>query len=291
MYLFDNKTLKWEDGDGNRYCMHVHQDEIPDDPRENCEPLTTMACWHRRRNLGDDIGNLEPDVFWQKLVEDNVPEEFITAAAIAGEIGSISVSANADDPKLYDIRIDGELHEENMGVPESYIPRYILNDLSIQDFQKLLHPYAEWLPIWGYEHGGIAISCGVRVYPFSDVWDSGQLGVIIALKDRILSEFPLDPNDDDTWRKKADEIMQTDVKEYNQYLTGEVYWIQIFKFVDDGTEDGGWDEIDGCSGFYGDDPVENGIVDAAGYGLKEALESGTVEEGTAQQHTTVTWVY
>ena len=50
------------------------------------------------------------------------------------------------------------------------------------------------------------------------------------------------------------EIMKDDVEMSNQYFAGEVYWYELHEFVDDGSEDGCWDEIDNCGGFYGDDP-------------------------------------
>src|SRR5512141_2136233 len=32
----------------------IHQDQDPPHPRKDYENLTTLACWHRRSNLGDE---------------------------------------------------------------------------------------------------------------------------------------------------------------------------------------------------------------------------------------------
>ncbi len=35
------------------YFFEIHTDEDPQNPREECDNLGTMACWHQRYNLGD----------------------------------------------------------------------------------------------------------------------------------------------------------------------------------------------------------------------------------------------
>ena len=40
--LYDNDFVKFEH-DGKRYCLHVHNDDTPDDPRSWNTPITTMA--------------------------------------------------------------------------------------------------------------------------------------------------------------------------------------------------------------------------------------------------------
>lgn len=242
-----------------------------------------MACWHSRYGLGDDIGKLDPDEFWRELVRKNVPESDVNEAAIAGRFSDIRLEECKDDPGFYDIYIDGEL--EYGGVLKTTIVYSVLDELSMGDCQTLMQPYAEWLPLWLYDHGGITMSCGTRWYPYSDPWDSGQVGYIVVLKDRFISERCLDPDDDSDWREKAIEEMMAEVKTYDEYLTGEVYWFQVHKFVDDGSEDGDWDEIDSYSGFYGYDLAKNGMLDCIDYGLDEAIKNNEYEVGQAQYHT------
>jgi hypothetical protein len=59
LYLCDNEFVKFEH-DGKRYCLHLHYDDVADDPRSWDEPITTMACFLRRHKLGDDIGTSDP---------------------------------------------------------------------------------------------------------------------------------------------------------------------------------------------------------------------------------------
>jgi hypothetical protein len=46
-YVFKTKTI------GN-YKIEIVQDDMSESPRE-CDNLGTMACWHRRCNLGDNV--------------------------------------------------------------------------------------------------------------------------------------------------------------------------------------------------------------------------------------------
>lgn len=291
MNIRDHMTIKWED-DVDRYCLHIHQETMPDNPRnmdDSQERLTTMACWHRRYSIGDDIGKMDAGEFWVDLVRKNVPESDVNEAVIAGKLSSVSARECDDDPGFYDVSLNPGSDEYDFGgVAKDSIVYSVLDELRIEDCQALLRPYAEWLPIWGYDHGGLSISCGPRVYPFNDRWDSCFLGFIIALKDRVVTEFRLDPNNDSVWREKAAEIMKDDVEMSNQYFAGEVYWYELHEFVDDGSEDGCWDEIDNCGGFYGDDPLKNGMANAVGCNLKEAIEKNQCEVGSAEKR--VIWV-
>jgi hypothetical protein len=102
------------------------------------------------------------------------------------------------------------------------------------------------LPLYLYDHSGITMSTA----PFSCPWDSGQVGYIIctmarykmmtgrkainkALKDRLVQS------------------LQNEVKEYDHYLTGEVYDLEIL-------EDG--EVTDSVGGFYGTEWEKNGLM-------------------------------
>ena len=97
------------------------------------------------------------------------------------------------------------------------------------------------------------------------------------------------PLTDETWRKRAIDIMKADVEVYDQYLTGDVYGFNLYSAdpVEE-DEEPEWNEEDSCWGFFGSDVMENGIEDHVGNGLREAVGSGCYEQGQAVEHN-CTW--
>ena len=149
---------------------------------------------------------------------------------------------------------------------------YYVEDLTIPQCQSLLYPYLVSLPLWLYDHGGITISCGDRVYPYNDRWDSGLVGWIVYARQK---------DDGEDWRENAFARMRAEVEEYDHYLTGEVYGFTLY-------ENG--EETDSCWGYYGDDLTQNGILDECP-GLTEALASDSYTTGQARKETTVTYYF
>lgn len=101
------------------------------------------------------------------------------------------------------------------------------------------------LPIYMYEHSGIALSTGNQ-YPFNDLFDSGCIGVIFVNRETVLKEYG--------WKKitperkaKLVKYLQSEIEVYSSYLNGDVYGYQIEN------EEG--EELDSCYGFYGWDDV------------------------------------
>jgi hypothetical protein len=85
---------------------------------------------------------------------------------------------------------------------------------SFTEYQEQ-HPEHLYLPLYLYDHSGITISTG----PFNCPWDSGQVGWIYIESTTINTEFGGD-------RAKAERCLEAEVKEYDDYLTGETYgWI------------------------------------------------------------------
>jgi len=288
--LYDNETVKWEH-DGKRYCLHIQCDETPSDPRGWGDQLDIMACWHGRYSLGDDIPDREPEEFWQRLVRENVTEEDVLRAARAGKLYGIRLAENEESATLVDVyetccwrTVLGTSEPEEVLAYEGVLPDAILecliDDLTVAHCITLMEPYARWLPLWLYDHSGITMSCGTRTYPYNDEWDSGQVGWIVTLKKTILENFPLA---EETWQEKADEIMRSNVEEYDRYLTGDVYGYTLYE-SDSAEEDQEWEEIDSCWGFFGSDILENGIVGNIGFGLSEALDADAYECGQATLH-------
>ena len=96
------------------------------------------------------------------------------------------------------------------------------------------------------------------------------------------------PLTEETWRNRAIEIMEDDVKVYDLYLTGQVYGYTIHEW-DEAEQD--WDDGDSCGGFFDCDILENGICDEAGRGLEEAILAGRVTTGKAAKKTRTYWEF
>lgn len=324
IYIGDNSTIKTRIGD-KMYCLHITKDDMAESPRE-WDNLTIMACWHRRYALGDKMDKQTPEEFWKKLVNKYVSADEFLEAAKSGKFQDIRIVERPDN--LVDV-IDVHGSSDTMTEyaesldyealrPED-VKTYVLEDLSISELMELMKPYAEWLPLWLYDHSGLTISCGTRVYPYNDRWDSGQVGWIVALKDILMTNtteilYDADGNPireahhhqdgsvtygvkcrpltEETWRKRAVEIMQADVKLYDMYLRGETYYFTLYSApVPDNSEDADpdetpdWEEIDSCGGFYGDDLLENGILDDLPSEVAKAIRDDDYETGVATMRT------
>ena len=110
-------------------------------------------------------------------------------------------------------------------------------------------------PVYMYDHSGQTISLS----PFGCRWDSGCCGYIFVFKDKILKEFP-DKNDDN-WRDKAEEVIESEIDIYDSYIRGEVYGycLEEGHMVEhkDLVTGAIWtstkyEVVDSCCGFYGD---------------------------------------
>lgn len=294
LYLYDNDFVKFEH-DGKRLCLHVHNDDTPDDPRSWVTPITTMACFLRRYKLGDDIGTSDPDEFWQGLVATFVPDTELIQAVQDGKASGMKLEPS-DDPDCVTLCVlsywatpSSSSERDWTYDPVDKDPRWLADaireNLSIGNCQSLLEPYLEWLPLWVYEHGGITMSCGDRSYPYNDRWDSSCAGWIMMSKETALKER-IGCCNESNWREKAISNMQAEVELYDQYLTGDVYSYTLMEE----TSPDEWTEVDSCWGFYGADVLTNGIADNVP-GLAEAVASGQYEEGKAERHTVVTYSY
>lgn len=300
--MYNNNIVKFEH-DGERFCLHVQHDDDPPNPRTDWDhPGTHMACWHRNYRLGDKIEDKNPEEFWQRLVRENVPEGEILAAAEAGKLIGIRIVRCGGHDKKGLVNVyetcqwknpiwEGEPKEclEYEEVNEDTAAYYLLGDLTIRHCMALMEPYAVWIPLWLYDHGGITMSCGARVGQFADCWDSGQVGWIYVTKDETIKTIGYGESD---WKERAIQLMEAEVSVYDQYLTDDVYGFTLLKKVDAGADDddSAWEEVDSCWGFYGSDVLSNGMCDSI-LGLRKAIEGGDYEMGEAKLIVTSHYTY
>jgi hypothetical protein len=215
-----------------------------------------MLCWHGRYNLGDEhryesedcLRELafEADDDLQEFVErleEDVWERLYARAAYNGCSGYTERNAYADKfiRKRVDARIEAALSAG-----------YVI------------------LPLYLYDHSGITMNTG----GFSCGWDSGQVGWIVCDQSTIDKEFDGD-------RDKAEKCLEAEVEVYDHYISGNVWgFIAEQREVADGAElddDEGWEDVDSCWGFYGDDVEANGMKCNLSEEFHEALDDAACE--------------
>ena len=199
----------YEEFEEGRCTVKIFADEDPINPVTDYDEMGIMACWHRRYNLGHEQ-----------------PKD--DAGAYLNELARLLVSAKYPDSLL------------------SANVNKILN-----------HNYAR-LPLYLYDHSGITIS----TTPFSCQWDSGQVGFIYTSLKRAIEWLVHDkvPQQNLTFasmvdygkermtlRAAAEKRMVEEVKQYDDYLTGNC-WGYVVDVT--GQEDSEWE--DSCWGYSGD---------------------------------------
>lgn len=116
-----------------------------------------------------------------------------------------------------------------------------------------------YLPIYLLDNGEISLSC---------TWDNEQIGYIYTTKEDVMIMCGVYNEDA---RKIANKNLINEIKEYNMYLTGDVYRYTLTekkhykkKYIDDTNRDEefGYDEeiIDCCGSFFGTDIENNGLL-------------------------------
>ena len=131
---------------------------------------------------------------------------------------------------------------DNFGHMICFHRRYDLGDkhnLSVEEAKELSkRKDVISLPLFLYDHSGITM----KTSPFSCPWDSGQVGFIYVTKEEIRKEFGVKLVTQKT-KERVVSILRSEVEEYDQYLTGNVYGYTI---VDPYGE-----EKYSCWGFFG----------------------------------------
>lgn len=100
------------------------------------------------------------------------------------------------------------------------------------------------LPLFLYDHSGISISVGSFVGKAQHAdWDSGQVGFIYVSREQVLKEYSV-KRISKKILKRVDSLLRSEVKTYNDYLTGQVFG---YKLLDKNDE-----EVESCWGYYGE---------------------------------------
>lgn len=282
--ISDKQAYEFTSKNGDKFVVQFLWDgEDCLNPREEFSNMAHMICFD---GYGDEHKYETIYEFWKDLVRNNVPSEELITRAKENKIPKVEIKQNTEKPERWDIYSQFGWHDSEMvlyyeGVHESLLDDYIIDSIFEEDLEKLAVEYVAVLPLWIYEHGGATISCGERSYPYNDRWDSHCSGYIYMTKEEA--------GNSDDWREIAEKIMKAEVKQYDQYLTGDIWRYKIFEETSDGL-----DEIDSCWNFFGDDIYENGMIeyiDDKLTGFDTAFRRGKLKEGSIEEKITVEYQF
>ncbi len=266
---------------GRQYCLHIQKDMEPLNPRLEQDNIATIACWHRRYDLGDRPIANNKEHFWRKLVRSCVPAEEVFSAAETGTLAGVRIQccdaahdryhifvADTFDPERLDQQRKEYLAYEN--ITRRQVASKIVKDLTISHCMVLMKPYAEWLPLWICDHKEVRLSASER-NPYGNHCDARCIGWAIVLKQALVKK--LGRGVQSAWREQAQYLIQSEVTRYIQYLSGENFGYRLYR-SNGKTE---WEEVDSSWGFLGTDILTNGICDRVACGLREAIANSKCE--------------
>lgn len=110
-------------------------------------------------------------------------------------------------------------------------------DLSMDRLQERAERNAVLLPVFLYDHSGLAMN----TIGFHCPWDSGLVGFVYVTLEAVRKEFGV-RRVAKALREKAEDILRGEIVSYDAYLGGRVYGYVI-------EQDG--EEVAACWGFFG----------------------------------------
>ena len=136
---------------------------------------------------------------------------------------------------------------DNLGTMICFHRRYNLGDkheMSVEEAQALSRRKdVIALPLYLYDHSGLAMSTSNAGYPFNCPWDAGCVGFIYVTREKIRKEYDC-KRVTKAILEKVIKCLQGEVTCYHQYLSGSVYGYVV--------EDAEGNQVDSCWGYYGD---------------------------------------
>ena len=147
---------------------------------------------------------------------------------------------------------------DNLGTMVCSHRNYNLGDVQIQDsLEQYLkeecifsEDIAIMLPLWLYDHGGLAMRCG-SFHEDQQGFDSGRVGVIYITKKKIREEYNV-KRISKARILQITKYLQNEVKTYDDYLQGNVYGYSHSRLSSCDHDEEHKDIIDSCGGFIGD---------------------------------------
>lgn len=223
------------------YTLFILDDEDAPCPREDRDNFGTMVCFHKRYSLGDEHNYSEPSDFLRELMLEVTPAQEIIDYAKSNKSDTLrfeynksskewEVSAYSDFLKQWFVEATFEAPIKGQEVE---ISEAIAENMRNSELMDMARNNAVILPLYLYDHSGITMNTS----GFSCPWDSGQVGWIYATHEEVKKKYgDLSPEN----LGKAESLLQSEVEEYDLYLTGQCYGFRLYKDKD---------EIDSCWGF------------------------------------------
>jgi hypothetical protein len=153
---------------------------------------------------------------------------------------------------------------DNIGTIVCSHRRYKLGDIQdmCEDEFDRIRNGSEYISLPIYIYSGTTIS----TKPFNDYFDSGFLGMIYVELERAKKEWGTSFS-----IQTAEERLNVEVEEYNQYLNGDVWCYFVYDKNPEENKDA--ESLDSCCGFYeeGDFCIED-AKRAIDYNVRDILE-------------------
>lgn len=111
------------------------------------------------------------------------------------------------------------------------------------------------LPLYIYDHSGITIS----TEPFSCPWDSGQVGYVVVSREVARLEYGVKRITGLVYNRIIN-TLKSEVKRYDNYLTGNVYGYGIVEVVTNGDDEAELPCEETLWGWYGYDGIEEELT-------------------------------
>lgn len=230
------------------YTINICYDEYCENPREiNDGYLSHMICWHRRHNLGDKHSYGDEHEFLESLARQYVPYETVEKFLLERR-GDCWLEKTTDGYILHDCAKRYYDAEYDSDTDIDIIIDNSWDYMSDKDFYTLISEADSLVisTIACLDHSGISVWIGGK----TDPWDSGICGYIYQTKkDTIEQNGATEAN----WKEVAWKNMKAEMREYNQFVQGEVFYWTI------DSEDG---FSDGVSGYIGTDSIEYMLSEA-----------------------------
>ncbi len=275
---------KFESEDYRGCTINMYYDPSPDDPRNWCN-VATFVCEHRDYSLGDVhcIQDAVNELFSSYVSDKAVIEYFVEsrgAKLIPGEEGD-----SCDHYYEYESSYRGETYKNYIDADsqcgEDYIAGQMEDELSLNEKLKLIDNTGEvaTLPISMYEHSGISIWLGSTDGHPDARWDCSSIGFAYIEKATAEKEMPqriLTDEQKSDWKQFAYDMMESEMKTYSKFVSGEIYGYII---EDEYGEEGSDVDLCGCWGFYDkDDMLEQAKCDVDSYlKKKEKLRKSNLQ--------------